>query len=88
MFAWEWPAELEEGQYLEIRVGPAGDPNPVIVGGRVEPSLRDGIVWRWPLRVDDFVRSGVVDYEWQVYLMGAGQQELQKSPRGCLRVTP
>ena len=87
LFEWDWSGQLGEGEYLELRAGPA-DGALRIVGGRVEPSQRDGNVWRWPILLEQFYDENFRDYQWQIFHMSAGQMELGRSERGCLIINP
>ena len=85
-FEWRFVDTLENGEYLEIRVGPAKrDPLPVI-GGQLPLSLSSGQNWFQRLEVADFAINGVTDYEWQIAHMGADETAISLSERGCLRI--
>ncbi|MCB8961481.1 MAG: protein kinase [Ardenticatenales bacterium] len=87
-FEWRWTDSLAPGEYVEIRVGPAGrDPLP-IVGGQLPLSLANGENWFQRLQVTSFYVSGVVEYEWQVAHMAADESIIHLSARGCLNVLP
>lgn len=87
-FEWRWTDSLAPGEYIEIRVGPAGrDPLP-IVGGQLPLSLANGENWFQRLQVTSFYVSGVVEYEWQVAHMAADESIIHLSARGCLNVLP
>ena len=85
-FEWRFTGTLEDGEYLEIRVGRAeGDPLPII-GGQLPSSLSSGQNWFQQLDVDSFALNGVTDYEWQIAHMAADETVISLSKRGCLIV--
>ena len=86
-FEWTWTDSLEDGEYLEIRVGPAGRPTLPIVGGQLPLALANGQSWFVRKVASEFQVANVTEYEWQVAHMAANQTVISLSPRGCLNVS-
>ena len=83
LFEWEWPGELDENQYLEVRVRG-------ISQGRINADARTGDQWQAIIPAENFAdQDGEV--RWRVFLMqestlGSALPLAFSSNTGCMNI--
>lgn len=89
-FRWTWTQRVntEEGNYLEVRVGPRGAANLASTGAINNDALRDPAqnLWSVSIPVSTFYQDTANDYEWQVAYMNDNQRVIVASGRGCFNI--
>jgi cytoskeletal protein RodZ len=89
-FSWTWTQRVntEEGNYLEVRVGPRGATNLASTGAINNDALRDPAqnLWSVSIPVSTFYQDTANDYEWQVAYMNDSQRVIVASGRGCFNI--